>query len=77
MVSWLEGMLQSETLTLPEIVRAKGGLAGINDALEMLKDNSVSGKRVVVGPAYSHTTVEKRSRADRVGSLALDLFHAR
>jgi len=49
MVSWLERMLESETITLPEIVRAKGGLGGINDALEMLRDNTVSGKRIVVG----------------------------
>ncbi|KAJ5175984.1 uncharacterized protein N7482_001861 [Penicillium canariense] len=49
MVSWLEDLLQSGTLTLPEIVRAEGGLEGINAALDILRSGSVSGKRIVVG----------------------------
>ncbi|OKO96443.1 hypothetical protein PENSUB_10618 [Penicillium subrubescens] len=49
MVRWLEDLLQSNTLTLPEIVRAEGGLEGINAALDLLRSGSVSGKRIVVG----------------------------
>jgi hypothetical protein len=48
LTTWLETLLQSKALILPEIVRAEGGLAGINDALEKLRDGSVSGKRIVV-----------------------------
>ena len=48
LVTWLENLLQSATLTLPEAVRAEGGLEGINAALETLRSGSVSGKRMVV-----------------------------
>ncbi|CAG8391286.1 unnamed protein product [Penicillium salamii] len=48
MVCWLEDLLHSTTLTLPEIVHAEGGLEGINAALETLRSGSVSGKRIVV-----------------------------
>lgn len=49
MVTWLEDLLSSNNLTLPEIVQAEGGLEGINAALEVLRSGSVSGKRIVVG----------------------------
>lgn len=55
LVRWLEILLQSNTLTLPEIVRADGGLEGINAALETLKNGSVSGKRIVVDLGSSHS----------------------
>ncbi|KAJ5758714.1 hypothetical protein N7520_005870 [Penicillium odoratum] len=48
MVTWLENLLQSGTLTLPEIVRAEGGLEGINAALDVLRSGTASGKRIVV-----------------------------
>ncbi|KAJ5805123.1 Polyketide synthase enoylreductase [Penicillium riverlandense] len=48
LVCWLENLLQSTTLTLPDIVQADGGLEGINAALETLRDGSVSGKRIVM-----------------------------
>ncbi|CAI7568597.1 unnamed protein product [Penicillium pancosmium] len=48
LVCWLESLLQDGTLSLPDIVRAEGGLDGINAALETLRDGSVSGKRIVV-----------------------------
>ncbi|KAJ5646117.1 hypothetical protein N7490_002489 [Penicillium lividum] len=48
MVTWLESLLQSGTLTLPEIIRAEGGLEGINAALDVLRSGSASGKRIVV-----------------------------
>lgn len=48
LVCWLENLLRSTILTLPDIVRADGGLEGINAALETLRDGSVSGKRIVM-----------------------------
>lgn len=48
MVCWLEDLLHTTNLTLPEIVHAEGGLEGINAALETLRSGSVSGKRIVV-----------------------------
>ncbi|KAI9934747.1 hypothetical protein ASPWEDRAFT_118225 [Aspergillus wentii DTO 134E9] len=48
LVRWLEGLLEREVLTLPEVVRVSGGLGAINEALERLRDGTVSGKRIVV-----------------------------
>ncbi|KAL1957859.1 hypothetical protein VTO42DRAFT_5424 [Malbranchea cinnamomea] len=48
LVTWLEELLRTHSLRLPEVVHAEGGLAGINDALERLRNGSVSGKRIVV-----------------------------
>ncbi|KAL4869861.1 hypothetical protein BDV12DRAFT_195869 [Aspergillus spectabilis] len=48
MVTWLERLILSGALELPEIIRAEGGLDGINEALEMLKRGDASGKRIVV-----------------------------
>lgn len=47
-MTWLEGLLASGVIRLPEVVRAEGGLGGINAALETLRNGSVSGKRIVV-----------------------------
>lgn len=48
MVTWLEGLIGSRTLELPEVIRAEGGLEGVNAALEMLRRGDASGKRIVV-----------------------------
>ncbi|KAL3465599.1 chaperonin 10-like protein [Aspergillus heterothallicus] len=48
MVTWLEQLLETQTLELPEIIRAEGGLDGINEALETLRRGDASGKRIVV-----------------------------
>ncbi|KAJ5731940.1 Polyketide synthase enoylreductase [Penicillium malachiteum] len=48
LVTWLESLLQSGVLTLPEIIRAEGGLEGINAALDVLRSGEASGKRIVV-----------------------------
>ncbi|KAL3482111.1 chaperonin 10-like protein [Aspergillus californicus] len=48
MVTWLERLLETGALELPEVVRAEGGLGGINDALGMLKRGFASGKRIVI-----------------------------
>ncbi|GLB08430.1 hypothetical protein AtubIFM57258_004319 [Aspergillus tubingensis] len=51
MVSWLEGLLETGALQLPEVVRHEGGLGSINESLEVLRKGSVSGKRIVVDMA--------------------------
>lgn len=49
MMCWLEGLLEHKLLSLPDIVQAHGGLEGINAALDLLRNGTASGKRVVVG----------------------------
>ena len=46
--NWLERLLVEKKLKTPDIVVANGGLAGINGALDDLKSNKISGKRIVV-----------------------------
>lgn len=48
MVRWLERLLEQQLVSLPDIVQAHGGLEGINAALELLRNGTASGKRVVV-----------------------------
>ncbi|KAL4782877.1 chaperonin 10-like protein [Aspergillus varians] len=48
MVVWLEGLIETGVLELPEVIRAEGGLEGVNGALEMLRRGDASGKRIVV-----------------------------
>lgn len=45
---WLEKLLEHGLLATPDIEVAKGGLQGINDALDRLRDGSVNGPRIVV-----------------------------
>ncbi|RHZ46493.1 zinc-binding alcohol dehydrogenase family protein [Aspergillus thermomutatus] len=48
MVTWLEELLQTDTIRLPEIILADGGLEGINASLEVLRQGTASGKRIVM-----------------------------
>lgn len=48
LVLWLEDLLQSKALVLPELVVRKGGLADVNNSLNILRNGLVSGKRVVI-----------------------------
>jgi NADPH:quinone reductase-like Zn-dependent oxidoreductase len=48
LIQWLEELLISKSLKLPEVEIAEGGLAGINDALDRLRSGTLSGKRIVV-----------------------------
>jgi NADPH:quinone reductase-like Zn-dependent oxidoreductase len=48
MVTWLEELLRTETLRLPEIILAEGGLEGVNASLEGLRQGKASGKRIVM-----------------------------
>ena len=47
-MTWLEQLLTSSSITLPEVEVADGGLAGINDALDKLRRYEISSKRIVV-----------------------------
>ena len=48
LMRWLEELLDQKLLVAPDIEIAHGGLGGINDALDKLRDGSVSGHRIVV-----------------------------
>ncbi|KAL4968009.1 zinc-binding alcohol dehydrogenase family protein [Aspergillus stella-maris] len=48
LMRWLECLLEKRALVPPELIVRKDGLAGVNDALAMLRDGSASGRRVVV-----------------------------
>ncbi|KAG0650527.1 Trans-enoyl reductase lepG [Hyphodiscus hymeniophilus] len=45
---WLEKLLEQKLLATPDIEVATGGLGGINDALDRLRDGTVNGPRIVV-----------------------------
>jgi D-arabinose 1-dehydrogenase-like Zn-dependent alcohol dehydrogenase len=45
---WLEKLLEEKLIATPDIEVAEGGLRGINDALDRLRDGSVNGPRIVV-----------------------------
>lgn len=47
-VTWLEDLLLANSLQLPQIEIAQGGLAGINEALDRLRSGTINGKRIVV-----------------------------
>jgi hypothetical protein len=48
LMTWLERLLLAEKLRGPETEIALGGLSGINEALDVLRDGNPSGKRLVV-----------------------------
>lgn len=45
---WLENLLLQDFLQLPEVTVIDGGLAAINDSLDMMRRGEVSGKRLVI-----------------------------
>lgn len=45
---WLYELLDQDALKLPEVEYVNGGLGAVNQALERLRDGTVSGKRLVV-----------------------------
>lgn len=45
---WLEKLLDQKLLATPDIEVAEGGLQGINDALDKLRNGIVNGPRIVV-----------------------------
>ncbi|KAL4743637.1 oxidoreductase [Aspergillus similis] len=48
LMRWLECLLESEALIPPELIVRRDGLAGVNDALMMLRDGSASNRRIVI-----------------------------
>lgn len=76
-MAWLEQLLASNVLAPPDVEIAKGGLGGINDALDQLRGGNVSGKRLVVpiGNGQPSNTNEeepneKSSGTTKIGSIA-------
>jgi NADPH:quinone reductase-like Zn-dependent oxidoreductase len=45
---WLEQLLVAQSLHLPDVEVADGGLAGVNAALDKLRDGSIGSKRIVL-----------------------------
>ncbi|CAK3903054.1 Alcohol dehydrogenase superfamily, zinc-type [Lecanosticta acicola] len=48
LMTWLEDALEHKRLDLPHVEEAPGGLGGINDALDRMRQGQISGKRLVV-----------------------------
>lgn len=48
LMTWLERVLLAERLIAPETETAVGGLSGINTALDLLREGTLTGKRIVV-----------------------------
>ncbi|KAL4750157.1 hypothetical protein BDW72DRAFT_204148 [Aspergillus terricola var. indicus] len=48
LMRWLECLLESEALIPPGLIVRREGLAGVNDALKMLRDGSASNRRIVI-----------------------------
>jgi NADPH:quinone reductase-like Zn-dependent oxidoreductase len=48
LMEWVEKLLERRLLQTPDIEVAEGGLKGINEALDRLRDGSVNGPRIVV-----------------------------
>lgn len=47
-MEWLERLLEEGLLTPPEVVVEKGGLAGVNAALDRMRRGEISGRRLAV-----------------------------
>jgi NADPH:quinone reductase-like Zn-dependent oxidoreductase len=56
LMEFLERLLLSKRLIAPEVETAGGGLSGINKALSLLRDGTVTGKRLVV-PLEQRTAI--------------------
>lgn len=48
LMAWLREALDSCALELPRVVEAPGGLLGVNDALDEMREGRISGHRLVV-----------------------------
>jgi hypothetical protein len=53
---WLEQLLLTQRLIAPDVETAVGGLSGVNKALSLLREGTVTGKRLVV-PLEQRTAV--------------------
>ena len=59
---WLEQLLIAKGLQPPSIAIADGGLEAINEALDRLRNGTVSAKRIVV-PIGNKPTIETNGHA--------------
>ena len=64
---WLEQLLVAKELEPPDIALADGGLEGINESLDRLRNGTVSAKRIVV-PIGRKTTIESDGHAATNGA---------
>ena len=48
LMTWLERLLISKSLSVPDVESVHGGLQGINEALKTMRDGSLVGKRMAV-----------------------------
>ncbi|KAK6392520.1 hypothetical protein LTR65_003651 [Meristemomyces frigidus] len=48
LMTWLEHALEASAVILPEVTSVKGGLSGVNPALDEMRSGAVSGRRLVV-----------------------------
>jgi NADPH:quinone reductase-like Zn-dependent oxidoreductase len=72
---WLEQLLEANVLAPPDVDVARGGLGGVNDALDQLKDGKASGKRIVVPLGKDETSQTNGDESDekaqvKIGSVA-------
>ncbi len=72
---WLEQLLGANVLAPPDINVAAGGLGGVNDALDQLKEGSASGKRIVVPLGTKDKSQTNGDESDekaelKIGSIA-------
>lgn len=65
---WLEQLLIAKGLEPPDIALADGGLEGINEALDRLRDGTVSAKRIVV-PIGNKPTNEANGHTATNGTI--------
>lgn len=75
LMKWLEELLLVEALKLPDVEVAEGGLAGINDALDRLRNGSVSGKRIVVPVEVSRGSSSEPSTPPNGAAVATNGVH--
>ena len=66
-MSWLEQLLVVKGLEPPNVALADGGLEGINEALDRLRNGTVSAKRIVV-PIGKKSTIESNGRTATNGT---------
>lgn len=64
---WLEQLLLVHGLEPPDIALADGGLEGINESLDRLRNGTVSAKRIVV-PIGKKSTIESNGHAATNGA---------
>ncbi|KAK4693116.1 dimethylsulfone monooxygenase, partial [Lecanoromycetidae sp. Uapishka_2] len=80
---WLEQLLVAQILEPPEVAIAEGGLQGINEALDKLRNGAISGKRIVVpietegkNNLNGHTMPNRTNGTSKAKSIIDDIEYA-